>query len=109
MEDRQTVPVQVLQEEVPVQVLVHDAVPLPVVLIEVGGVPEVLVKLTVCETRELRVEIGAEVEREEEGDEPGDHDRLIPRGEHLLRLHALVEHVDQGRGHCLLDFIDQVL
>ena len=91
------------------EVLIHDAIPLTVVLIEVGGVPEVLVELAIGETGQLRVEVRREVECDEEDAQEGEHHWLVPMCEHFLCLHTLEEHVDKREAHGLLHFIDQAL
>ena len=56
----------------------HESVPFSGVLIEVGRVPEVLVKLPVRKAGDFGVEVGYEVENQEEIDEVGNHNRLVP-------------------------------
>ncbi len=89
----QPIPVEILQEEVTMQVLMDYTVPFPIILIEIGSVPKILIELAIGETGELCVKIRTEVECQKEWDEPSHHNRLIPRGKYFLSLHSFEEHV----------------
>lgn len=74
-------PVQNVQVPVSVQVLMHWAIPLPRILIEVCRIPKVLVKLAIREPGQLRIEVEDKVEDEEEHRKVQGHDWDVPGGE----------------------------
>jgi len=82
LEDRDSRPLmQGVQVPVPVQVLMHWAIPLPRILIESRRIPKVLVKLPIREPGQLRIEVQDEVEDEKKHREVQGHDGDVPSGE----------------------------
>jgi len=61
----------------------NHAVPLAVVLVESTRIPEVLIKLSICEFVQFGVEIGSKIKHHEEADHEGDHNWLIPTSKEL--------------------------
>ncbi len=65
LEDGYSIPDEVLQEKVPMEVLMHYSIPLSIVLIEVGGIPKVLIELSISKSGQLSIEIRGEIESDE--------------------------------------------
>lgn len=85
---------QKVEVPVPVEIFMDRPIPLPRVLVEVGCVPKVLVELAISEAAQLRVEVGAKLEDEEEHREVECHDREVPAHEGVGRG-TFVEQADE--------------
>ena len=60
LEDRYFVPLQILKIKVSVEELMNYFIPLPCILIIIGGIPEILVKLPVSKPTYLSIEVSYE-------------------------------------------------
>ena len=100
---------QVLKVEVSLQELMNESVPFPSVLVEVGCVPEVLVELTIGKARDLSVEVGHEVENQEEADVVRYHNGLVPTRKDLKGVNSFIKQSYQRYGHTLHYLIGPVL
>lgn len=101
------------QVQVPmaVQVLMNRAVPFACVFVEIGRVPEVLVKLPVRKAREHRVEVQAELKDDEEKGEEKGHDRQVPieEGVGSMVYLDLIEETGERQDHLLGQLIGNKL
>ena len=66
LKDRYFVPLQILKVKVSVEELMNNFIPLPCILIIIGGIPEVLVKLSVSKATYLSIKVGYEFENYDE-------------------------------------------
>jgi len=82
--------VQKVKIKVPVQVFMYRSIPFSGVLIEISGVPKVLIELPITKTSELSVEICAKIEYQKEHREIQCHNGKIPAWKNKMRFFRII-------------------
>lgn len=107
LEEGEAPPKQVLQVHMPVEVLMNQSVPFPCILVEIWGVPEVLVELSVCKARNVSVEVRDELKHHEEAAEVDQQNGQVEGTEDLSHCHAITQQVWEGDQLTLIQLINE--